>query len=259
MTTETHAITSDQAQMEPFTVVGHRGAMSLVLENTIESFTLAEQLGCHELELDIRPTRDGRIVVVHDRDLDRLVASAEGQGLGDVSALTWSEIRAVQLRDGHRVHTLEEVYEATSARLQVEIKDPDVVPLLVEFAAKFPDVGHRVRLTGFDPEALVRARDLVPQIPRGIIVHELPVEGRHPEGLDSLLERTGSSVFHCGWNGLTSETVREQQHQGRRVHVWPVDSPSRMQQALELGADGTTVDDPEQAMDWYRGALDRRA
>lgn len=243
---------------EPFTIVGHRGAMAQILENTIASFQEAERVGCTELELDIRPSRDGHIVVVHDRDLDRIAADDAGRGLGDVSAMTLAQIQAVELRDGHRVHTLEDVYEATTARLQVEIKDPAVVPLLVGFAAKYPDAVQRVRFTGFDGDALAHVYELVPEVPRGIIVHRLPVEDKHPEGLARLLERTGTSVFHCGWEGLTPQVIAAQHAEGRRVHVWPVRTAEEMAAAVELGADGTTVDDPGAAMGWHREAVGER-
>ena len=108
------------------------------------------------------------------------------------------------LRDGHRLHTFDEVCGATTARLEVEIKDPAVMPLLARFLEDRPDVIARMRLTSFRAEALVQARELLPQIPRGMIVHRLPVEDKHPEGLDSLLERTGASALLCGWEGLTA-------------------------------------------------------
>ena len=74
-------------ESEPFTIVGHRGAMARILEN-VASFQEAERVGSTELELDIRPSADGRIVVVHDRDLDRIAADDAGRGKGDVSAMT---------------------------------------------------------------------------------------------------------------------------------------------------------------------------
>ena len=259
MSTAPAADTAPDSAIEAFTIVGHRGAMSHTLENTIASFQQAEQMGCPELELDIRPSADGRIVVVHDATLDRIAEGASGQGLGEVAQLTLAQIQQVPLRDGHRVHTLEEVYAATTVRLQVEIKDPAVVPLLVGFVAARPDAARRIRLTSFDADALAHAYELLPQIPRGIIVMRTPVEGAHPEGLDRLLERTGSAIFHCGWEGLTPEVVAAQHAAGRRVHGWPVRSEEEMAHALAIGVDGTTVDDPQAGFQWYQQALADRA
>lgn len=259
MTNTMGAAPAADTAMEAFTIVGHRGAMAHTLENTIASFQQAEAMGCPELELDIRPSADGRIMVVHDATVDRIAADEAGRGLGDVSQLSAAQLQQVPLRDGHRVHTLEEVYEATTVRLQVEIKDPAVVPLLVGFAEAHPDAARRIRLTSFDADALAHASEVAPQIPRGIIVFRMPVEGTHPEGLDRLLGRTGSSIFHCGWEGLTSEVVDAQHAEGRRVHGWPVRSAEDVAHALALGVDGTTVDDPQAGFEWYEQALATRA
>ncbi|MDN6329011.1 MAG: glycerophosphodiester phosphodiesterase [Brachybacterium sp.] len=247
--------TGTSTESDAFTIVGHRGAMAHTLENTIASFQQAEQRGCPELELDIRPSADGRLVVVHDATLDRIAADDTGRDLGDVSLMTLEEIQRVPLRGGHRVHTLEEIFAATTVRLQVEIKDPAVVPLLDGVLGDHPEASRRIYLTSFNADALAHARDPVPHIPRGIILHRLPVEEKHPEGLDSLLERTGASSIHSGWEGLTPEMVAAQQAAGRRVHAWPVRSAEDMARAVALGVDGTTVDDPQAAFEWYEQAL----
>ena len=240
---------------EEFTIVGHRGAMTHALENTITSFQLAEQMGCPQLELDLRRSADDRIVVIHDATLDRLAADEDGRGLGDVADMTLEEIQQVVLRDGHRLHTFEEVCAATTVGLEVEIKDPAVVPLLVGFLEAHPEVASRMRLTSFRPEALMQARELLPHIPRGMIVHGLPVEEKHPEGLEALLERTGASMLLCGWEGLSAEAVAAQHVAGRRVHGWPLRTAEHMLHAVAIGVDGTTVDDPQAAFDWYQQAL----
>ncbi|WP_394214875.1 glycerophosphodiester phosphodiesterase [Brachybacterium vulturis] len=237
------------------TIVGHRGAMTHALENTLASFQRAEQLGCQELELDLRRSADDRLVVIHDATLDRLAADEDGRGLGPVADRTLEELQQVPLRDGHRLHTFEEVCAATTANLEVEIKDPAVVPLLAGFLETRPEVVRRMRLTSFHADALVQARELLPQIPRGMIVHRLPVTEKHPEGLDALLERTGASALLCGWEGLTAEAVAAQHAAGRRVHGWPLRTAEQMAHAVVIGVDGTTVDDPQAAFEWYRQVL----
>lgn len=241
-----------------FTIVGHRGAMASVLENTIASFEEAERVGCKEIELDIRPSADGRLVLTHDRSLDRMMAEAD-RGLDPVDTMDWAALAQVVLRDGHRVATLEEAIAATSVFLQVEIKDPAVVPLLAERVDALPALTERVRLTSFDAEALVHARELMPQIPRGLIVHGLPLPEDSPENVESLLERTGAGALYCGWRGLSAEVVAAQHAAGRLVHGWAARSEEDIRRALELGLDGTTADDPEAAFAWYeqaRGEVD---
>lgn len=98
----------------------------------------------------------------------------------------------------------------------------------------------------------------MPELPRGIIVTRLPAEDPHPEGLEAMLEGTGSCVFHCGWEGLTREVIQAQPAAGRPVHGWPCRSVEDMARALELGVDGTTLDDPRAAFGWYEQALAAR-
>lgn len=99
------------------TAFAHRGLHSeTVSENTLHAFELACQAGVG-IELDVQLTKDGRLVVFHDADLERL--------MGDkrlVADLTFEELRAFSLPDGSRVPSFAEVLELVNGR----------VPLLVE-------------------------------------------------------------------------------------------------------------------------------
>jgi len=54
-----------------FMVFAHRGGMGLFPENTIIAFENAEKLGVDVLEIDVHPTKDGKVVVIHDDSIDR--------------------------------------------------------------------------------------------------------------------------------------------------------------------------------------------
>jgi glycerophosphoryl diester phosphodiesterase len=77
-------------------VVGHRGAMGLRPENTLESFELAFDLGSDLVELDVHLTRDGQAVVIHDDTLERttdITARRPNAGHVHVSDLTLKELQ----------------------------------------------------------------------------------------------------------------------------------------------------------------------
>ncbi len=59
----------------PFRVIGHRGAAGLAPEHTRPSFERALAIGVDMIELDVQLTRDGRLVVMHDRELGRTVSA----------------------------------------------------------------------------------------------------------------------------------------------------------------------------------------
>lgn len=78
-----------------FAIVGHRGAMGLAPENTLESFELAFDLGATMVELDVHLTRDGQLVVHHDDRVGRTTTGPLAAKRPFVSDLTLEEIRSL--------------------------------------------------------------------------------------------------------------------------------------------------------------------
>ncbi len=83
--------------------VGHRGFKAVDPENTIESFEAAAAVGTDFMETDIRPTRDGELVLMHDATVDRTT-----NGKGAVSGLGFAEIRKLDAGHGQTVPTFRE-------------------------------------------------------------------------------------------------------------------------------------------------------
>ena len=80
-------------------VVGHRGAMGHAPENTMVSFEKALQLGADMLEFDVRLTKDGQPIIVHDANLDRTsnrslnVADLTFADIQELDAGSWFDLR----------------------------------------------------------------------------------------------------------------------------------------------------------------------
>lgn len=237
-----------------YAVVGHRGALAESPENTVASLRLAEEIGVHELEFDIRLSADGVAFVLHDATLDRRAVDAAGRGLGPVAELPYATIRSVDVGAGEHVPTFEEVLDATTVTLQVEIKAVEAVDEVARIVAGRPDDARRIRFTSFVPEALVRLRDLAPDVPRGLITSGYPDAQRHPQGIEVTLEETGASAFYCGWDGLTRDVVRSLQDAGYEVAAWPVRDLDDLRRGLEWGLISGTADDPRAALAWLREA-----
>lgn len=232
-------------------IAGHRGVMAHHPENSLESFAAAEAAGADEIELDVRQTRDGILIVIHDATLDRVALDDHGRGLPPVAELTYQDLQAVRLDSGRPVLTLAEAYRATKITIQVEFKDPACVRTVAAFFHDHPEHAERTIFTSFHADALELARELMPGIPRGIIVFGYPSAEEYPAGIPDLLRRTGSSIFHCGWPGLTREVVDSMHAAGLPVRAWPMREPADLERAIVLGIDGTTSDDPALARSWY--------
>jgi hypothetical protein len=109
-------------------IICHRGASEFAHENTLEAYRATFELGGDGNEIDIRITRDGVLVCFHDDMLDQIL-----EGHGDVSDLTWEELRLLPFRDPGkfgkhcRIPTLLEVlllHRRYAGLLHLDIKRP---------------------------------------------------------------------------------------------------------------------------------------
>ncbi|MGP9680825.1 glycerophosphodiester phosphodiesterase [Brachybacterium sp. AOP3-A1-3] len=233
-------------------IVGHRGAMAHAPENSLEGYALAEEIGVDEIELDVRLSADEELFLLHDATLDRTAGEDSARDLGPAGEMTLAQLRSVVLDSGTGVVTLGEMYEATSTVIQLEIKAPDTVPYLARYFADHPDHAARTQLTSFKEEPLREARELFPDVPRGIIRHNIATAEEFEGGWQALVEHTGASRICIGFEGLTADHVQAFRDRGLELHLWPMRSIENMREAVRLGADGTTADDPALAMDWLR-------
>ncbi len=133
-------------------VVAHRGAHQDVPENTLASIERAIALGVDIVELDVRTTKDGKLILMHDRTIDRTV-----HGSGEVSDFTWEQLYNMTLKskDGkaYRIPTLKDALTLSKDRILVDldIKDASVLHLtqIVE------EIGNSEQVIFFDSDTTV--------------------------------------------------------------------------------------------------------
>jgi glycerophosphoryl diester phosphodiesterase len=140
-------------------VVAHRGAWRPAPQNSLEAFEEAVQLGCDAIELDLRRTLDGRVVVVHD-------ARA---GIRPVAKLTHQELQG---RARHRhAPALEEVLELVAGRIGVdlELKEDGYVEQAMAIVRRWlaPD---QVVVTSFRDSVLPTVRRTDPEVRTGLLL-----------------------------------------------------------------------------------------
>jgi glycerophosphoryl diester phosphodiesterase len=232
-------------------VIAHRGASQRAPENTIRAFLAAVSLGADAIELDAKLTRDGAVVVHHDRTLNR---TTNGKGPLGRRRLTELEgldagIRFGMAYAGERIPTLRQVFEAVgeSALYDIELsnyREPfnrlpaAVLRVIAEFG--FQD---RVLLSSFNPVALQRAKDLLPEIPRGLLLMR-----REPWWMRRMLGAAPRVHVVQMENRLAGRGAIEAIHKGgRKAHVWVVNEKQRTTDLLGWGVDGVITDLPELA------------
>jgi glycerophosphoryl diester phosphodiesterase len=155
--------------------VAHRGYSSVAPENTLPALAAAVPAGATFVEFDVRTTADGVPVVIHDQTVDRTTG-----GSGFVWDLTLDEVRGLDAGSwfspayaGTRVPLLSEVLDLLVAgpELLLEIKRPAT---LAEVKTIFGMVGERGLLDrtvvqSFDPDVLRLAREVAPEVRRGLL------------------------------------------------------------------------------------------
>ncbi|MFI7059428.1 glycerophosphodiester phosphodiesterase [Kribbella sp. NPDC050124] len=216
-------------------ITGHRGALGTEPENTLRSFRRAVADGCDEIELDLRVTADDELVVLHDATVDRTTS-----GSGEVAALTFDELRSLDAGLGEVVPTWAETIAAIDVRFQAEVKAARAVPLLVESLQADPSLAARTMVTSSHADILLAVRQAMPSASTGLIF------GRTPDVADvlSLTRAAQAGTALCGIVGLTADGVEKLHAAGLDVTAWPVPDWATLEQAIALGVDGITTDNP---------------
>ena len=239
------------------TIVAHRGASVSHPENTLEAFAAAISAGADAVELDVRSTLDGVLVVLHDSDV-----SATTDGVGHVHRMTLEEVKALDASGGAgraAVPTLREALELLSGRAGVDIEiknlpgDPgfdegrelaaaEIVRLLDELSFDGP-----VLVSSFSWLSIDRVRELNPSIPTGL----LTVAAVDPPSALHFVREKGYGFVLPQVDGLMAAGepfVRECRTAGVRVGTWTVDDLGRIAELFGWGVDAVVTNDPAAAV-----------
>ena len=217
-------------------VTGHRGALSTEPENTLRSFETAVRVGCDEIELDLRVTADGQLVVLHDPTVDRTT-----NGSGAVADLTLAELQALDAGKGQRVPTWAEAAASVDVGIQAEVKALAAIPPLLESLQADSPLAGRTIVTSFDAEVLLTVRRAMPAVATGLIIARPPAAAQ----VLAMARAAQVSTVLCGIDGLTVDGVAWLHEHWLQVTVWPVPDAAAFARAAELGVDGITTDFPE--------------
>jgi len=235
-------------------IASHRGGALLWPENSRIAFEQTAKLALEQVEFDVHPTRDGKLVVIHDDTLDRTT-----DGKGPVATRDWTELQRVTLKgtSGQRMLLLEEVIEIfrpTNIVLRLEIKcGPDRVP--------YP--GHPEKVIGVLEQARVLERRVVTSFQLDTVLkavaHGRPM--RHvwlvlPQvqvdlGLDRVIataKAAGVPMLGLRQNMLNAEVVGTVRKAGLGIGGWACNDGAAIARLLDLEVDVFTTDRPDLAI-----------
>jgi glycerophosphoryl diester phosphodiesterase len=226
-------------------IIGHRGASAMAPENTMAAFREAIAAGADGIEFDVRLTRDGVPVVIHDNSLRRT------SGLSHrIADLTWSELENLNVA----VPSLEQLfalYEANDLSLYLEMKCDSASerePLaeacchsINQFSFK-----ERVFVECFDLSALEVVKKLDPEIKTAALFQP---SFSTPSVLsdEHVVNRTkaiGASAVALHHRLARGSLVRKAKDADLGVAVWTVDDPAWIERARTTGIDALITNNP---------------
>ena len=257
-------------------VVAHRGSSEEFAEHTLDAYERAIADGADALECDVRLTRDGVLVCVHDRKVNR---TSDGRGV--VSTLELAELSELDFaswkkrpdevplddtgeeveRDRGSVLTLERLIALVLAsprrvELHVETKHPTrygglveraLVDLLSRYDLDRPaDRGASlITVMSFAATSLRRMQNLAPALPTVLLMERVPL--RYRDGtLPPTVTTVGPSLEILRAHPRFVDRVHDN---GYRVHVWTVDEPADIAYVLSLGVDAVISNAPKRVLE----------
>lgn len=223
------------------------------MENSLAAFRRAAREGYRYLETDVRATRDGVVVVLHDATLQRSTDS-----FGKVEQLDWAAVRTAQVGGREPVCQLADLLEdLPETLLNVDVKADSAVTPVLDLLRRTGQ-WHRVCLASFSEARLRRLRAaagpklLTSMGTASVIALRLRSILPLPIGSPICGELAQLPVRRYGITVVNRPLVRYAHRRGVEVHAWTVDRAEEMTALLDLGVDGLVTDRPDVLRDVLR-------
>ena len=208
-------------------VIAHRGASFLEPENTLKAIERAVKISADFVEIDVRMSKDNKLVIMHDPDVNR---TTDGNGL--VKDYSLQELKKLDAGDGETIPTLDEVISCVKDRigLVIEIKEPGTEVKVLE---KIDEHNlENVILTSFYHKSIKNARKINPSVDAGIIFACQPVD------VNPMVSNAGANVIFPGYKYLDEDLIKQAHGNGISVYPWTVDDEGMFEKLVEMGVDG---------------------
>lgn len=237
-------------------IIAHRGASNTAPENTMSSFELGWKWA-DGVELDIQRSKDGKAMVIHDADTNRV--SDKNYAIPGTDSATLRTVDVGSFKDqkyaGEKIPFIEEVLAAQPKDriLLIEIKcGQDILPLLCD-AIKSSGKQDVVRIIGFDINVITAFKKMMPTVP----VYWLNATNKanptyDAAGIIKTVKDHGLDGADLEMTAVDKPLVDAMKAAGLTTVVWTVDDPLDMKRVIDAGVDGITTNRPDVANNVFR-------
>ncbi len=231
-------------------VVGHRGAALHAPENTLPSIRKARELGCRWVELDVKLSRDGVPILMHDERVDRTT-----DGHGEVRDMTFAELRRLDAGSwkgagyaGTPIATLAEAL-ALLAELDMQVnleikpcpgREVETAIVACETVRRlWPAERPAPLLSSFEIPCLEVAQAKAPELPRGYLVERIPPDWR------ATMQRLECAALHAGHRYNSDWAMQAVAAEGVPLLCYTVNDAARARTLFDLGIASLFSDAPD--------------
>jgi len=211
--------------------VGHRGAKAYEIENTLESFKKAIELGANAVELDVRISADGKLIISHDDNLKKVY--------GEDMRVSEATLEKLKESTGNRIATLEEVLHFIDGKVEkilVELKEAGYEDEVLDLIKK-ERLTDKVIIVSFHEEVLARVRDLDRKIETGLIYAKF----KNP--IDTAL-RLNAQYLVPLYRFVHRRDIAKAHKSNLKVIVWTINSKDEARLYIAKDVDGIATDKP---------------
>lgn len=227
-----------------FVNYAHRGASAYSPENTMISFRKALQLGANGIELDLQRTKDEKIVIFHDKNIDK-----KSNGKGKISDYTYKELLDfdfgswfdIKYKDERIVlfENFAKEFLSKNLTFAIELKQEGIEKDVLDIIKKYATYDD-IYITSFNFNALNNVRAIDPNIKLSWLIEDRI----NIDNISKLLEINGIQICPNA-EDVTIEDIKLANKSGVRVRLWGVSNEDIMRKAFNFNIDGMTVNFPD--------------
>ena len=224
---------------EKFVTFAHRGASEYCPENTLMSFYVGAWMGANGIETDVRKTKDGVLVLFHDKTLERVTGE-----VGSVADYTYEELCAFSVRKGDacdRIPTFEDFLDHFAHRdltFAIELKEDGVEKEVADMIFRY-GIEKKSMVTSFNFDRIRKIKEYAPELRVGFLAKETG------ETVISDLLSIGADEICPQGCLVTADAVDYWHRLGFNVRAWGISDPEIMKNVYDAGVDGMTANFPD--------------
>lgn len=238
-------------------IVAHRGCSGTFPENTMISFKRAIEIGADMIELDVQTSKDGKVIVFHDKELRRTT-----NGIGKINNLTYKELQNLDAGSwfakefkGEQIPLLRDVLRLIKGKIKLNIeiksygnyvKHNFIVENTIELVREYK-MEEDVLFTSFDHKLIREYFEFHPDLHVGVLYDRK----RHFNKTPSILKKNMNiEAFVLDIRDAKIKLIESARNCGLIVGVYSIDTEISLEKALKLKTDVIVSNFPEHIFRW---------